>query len=274
MDVFYDRDFLSKNHFSNDRYLKLRKELYNFLNPKVDLSKEVFSQIKKHRKNGRLLDIGCGNGDWLIKLRQEFKYLGHLLGIDLTKSIMESGIDYSNTQGLRIIFDTGEATQLAFSDGFFDIVTCKHALPYFLDHNRAISEAHRCLSDKGKYVLTLNSQNDKPRREELLNVLASKLGIDNVHQHDKHVTAENVLDSLSMFNDIDKKDYNVEIRVTEARPYIEALSSLRNLYFNPIPNEAEWNEVLNQIEEMVQQEIGQNGAFIDQSSFSIITAHK
>ena len=43
--------------------------------------------------------------------------------------------------------------EMAFRDGFFDLIICNNVLPYILDFSKALNEIYRCLKDSGLGVL-------------------------------------------------------------------------------------------------------------------------
>ena len=102
-------------------------------------------------KGGRVLDVGCGTGDFCIELeRAGLK----AFGIDFEKKMLKIAKSKINYQ-LSIInyqLSMADALHLPFSDNSFDGITIGFSLrhleiPIFLD------EARRVLKPKGKIVI-------------------------------------------------------------------------------------------------------------------------
>ncbi|MDI6751649.1 MAG: ubiquinone/menaquinone biosynthesis methyltransferase [bacterium] len=95
-------------------------------------------------KGGRVLDVGCGTGDFCIELeRAGLK----VFGIDSVSDMLKIAKSKINCQ-----LSMADAHHLPFSDNFFDGITIGFALrhleiPVFFD------EARRVLKPKGKIVI-------------------------------------------------------------------------------------------------------------------------
>ncbi|UOQ84942.1 class I SAM-dependent methyltransferase [Gracilibacillus salinarum] len=77
--------------------------------------------LKKVGESDCLLDIGCGSGEQLIKLAAS---LFLVVGIDLSRSMIEKA-DQASQKNVKFFHMTSD--QLQFPNGFFDIVTSRHA---------------------------------------------------------------------------------------------------------------------------------------------------
>ena len=102
----YNKLFLQKHLFNDDSKIKKAIEVNRFANPKIDIDKEVFNIISATEVL-KLLDVGCGNGDLLIRFRKEFGFIGELHGIDLSEGILNAAINEnkkSNENLLIVLF--------------------------------------------------------------------------------------------------------------------------------------------------------------------------
>lgn len=96
----------------------------------------------------RLLDVGCGNGLFLDRIRRRIS------GAQL------SGVDYSQYQidqpvhpSLRLK-QADLAKGIPFADGSFDVVYAAEIVEHLLDPDLLLSEIHRVLRPAGTLVLT------------------------------------------------------------------------------------------------------------------------
>ncbi|HEY5258811.1 MAG TPA: methyltransferase domain-containing protein [Candidatus Baltobacteraceae bacterium] len=112
----------------------------------------------------RVLDVGCGSGLMLVGAAKRLNAGGSAVGIDLWKSVDQSGNDPTRTlanaaaEGMteRIEIVTGDFSQIPFPDGSFDVVVSSWAIhnPKFQDVRRkAIDEIVRVLRPGGKLVI-------------------------------------------------------------------------------------------------------------------------
>ena len=113
----------------------------------TDLMDGSIDFIFKHLeddKSQNIIDIGCGNGYLLKKL----KALGYtcLSGLDINSDF--------NDDAIRLY--TGSIDALPFPDKHFDTVLCNHTLEHVLNLSKAISEIKRIA--KKKIIVTLPCQ--------------------------------------------------------------------------------------------------------------------
>jgi len=93
---------------------------------------------------GRLLDVGCGSGDWLLKMRE----LGwDVDGVDFD----ENAVNVARRRGLEV--RSGALEQQSFPSDTFDAVTLNHVLEHLPDPVGTVAECARVLKRGGKLVL-------------------------------------------------------------------------------------------------------------------------
>ncbi|MBN7795242.1 class I SAM-dependent methyltransferase [Parahaliea mediterranea] len=99
---------------------------------------------------GRLLDVGCGSGKWLVEMQQ----LGwETRGIDFDSDAVE----VAKAAGLRI--DQGSLETQHYPQDHFDAITLNHVIEHLPDPLRTLSECHRILKPGGVLMLyTPNSE--------------------------------------------------------------------------------------------------------------------
>ena len=93
---------------------------------------------------GRLLDVGCGSGDWLLSMRE----LGwEVMGVDLDKNAVKVG----RQRGLTV--NCGALEQQNFDINSFDAVTLNHVIEHVRDPIGTLRECARILKPGGKLVV-------------------------------------------------------------------------------------------------------------------------
>jgi len=139
-------------------------------------------------KNKDILDFGCGDGYYSIKLINEGAH--NVTGIDGSPTMIElaekkhlhENITYINTDG----------NSLPLLDESFDIVFVNFVLQHFKDSLQPLKEIHRVLKKDGSLLLVLPIS--KVKRDELVNTeISMRLG-DSVIVHNFIKTKE-VIDS-------------------------------------------------------------------------------
>lgn len=145
--------FYDINHF-----LGLRKRLHD----------RAF-QVAKLTDGLKILDIGCGTADDLIKLKTLYP-CSRLFGIDADPNILKIAANKINKLGLKISLQTTLAEDLPFKTDSFDIVWSSlmiHHLPSDIKQ-KAFWEVYRILKPKGKFYLIDFSKPNNPLVAKLL----------------------------------------------------------------------------------------------------------
>lgn len=94
--------------------------------------------------HGRLLDVGCGSGDWLLSMRE----LGwNVAGNDFDANAVKVAVD----RGLDVT--VGSLEQQNLPDDSFDAVTLSHVIEHLPDPIGTMRECARILKPGGKIVL-------------------------------------------------------------------------------------------------------------------------
>lgn len=94
---------------------------------------------------GRLLDVGCSGGGYLLEMRK--------LGWDVHGVEMDPDVSRLDRLGLDVRAGTAEQGLAEFPDAYFDVVTSWHVLEHVFDPSRVLSEAYRVLKPGGRLML-------------------------------------------------------------------------------------------------------------------------
>ncbi len=117
-DFYTRRDSLAK-----DRPTDLSEESINFMLGKLDKS------------YGSLLDVGCGNGYFLNRVKD---LIPDTCGCDVFDNVHLDGGKYVQA----------DIENLPFDDNEFDVVCCHHVLEHVLDLPKAVAELKRVAAKK------------------------------------------------------------------------------------------------------------------------------
>ena len=113
----------------------------NVRNIKTGWGRSTFSNAE-----GKLLDIGCGDGKYLRFLRKGNPDL-QLFGCDAFFPDWKDGGD------TNINYAKKDFTEAAYPSSFFDYITINHVLEHFSDPNIYIDEAYRVLKKGGMLTI-------------------------------------------------------------------------------------------------------------------------
>ncbi|WP_424187617.1 class I SAM-dependent methyltransferase [Actinokineospora sp. G85] len=146
--------------------LSARQSLYSAQRPRHDPPAIVLDQIPATART--LLDVGCGNGSYLTKIRTRTGLLA--IGLDVSAGVM------AGMPGPLLV---GDAADLPLADDSVDVVLAMHMLYHVEDIDRALSEAARVLRPGGLFVASTNARDDKRELGELwTSAAADALGVE------------------------------------------------------------------------------------------------
>jgi SAM-dependent methyltransferase len=105
-------------------------------------------------KGRRLLNVGCGSGDYNFYLRQQVE---ESFGVDA--SVDDVRMAQRLHAGIaNVHFSVGDIHNLSFADGFFDRIICMDTLEHVADPLRAVAELFRVLEPGGQVIFSVPAQ--------------------------------------------------------------------------------------------------------------------
>lgn len=106
------------------------------------------------------LDVACGPGAFALALASRVKFSR---GIDLTHEMILQARAFQNERNIsNAAFDEGEAEQLPYPDGTFDLVTCQCSFHHIPKPEMALKEMIRVTKPQGRLSIidTLGPESD------------------------------------------------------------------------------------------------------------------
>lgn len=131
----------------------------------------------------RVLDVGCGTGDWLIKTALEYPDIVLLIGVDVNSTTMEAARGLAAAAGVsnRVEFHTMDALRmLEFPTGYFDLVNQRAGMGFLRtwDWRKILQEYQRVARVDGVVRVTefdIAPQSASPALTRLCNLFIQAL---------------------------------------------------------------------------------------------------
>ena len=120
----------------------------------VLLAKPLMGLLAPHQ-SPMVLDVATGTGRLPEALLNHVLFQGRIIGLDLSRRMMDHAQAKFAADGDRVTWVYGPAEGLPFHDDSFDAVTCLEALEFFSDPDSALDEMARVLRP-GSVLLTTN----------------------------------------------------------------------------------------------------------------------
>lgn len=217
-----------------------------------DTIKTIIAKVNANG-NGRLLDIGCGDGRLTLLLAKYFK---EIVAVDISPEMIEEGTRRAKEAGIsNINWIIQSADNLDDSIGIFDCITIAQALHWF-NAERVLSLSYRILAERGAIVLVGGKSiwNYAPTKweEKIIEIIKKYLGPErrtvqgkfNVSQKPYDVYLEEI-----GFKQIDKFDY---IMPKGAKTIEEVLAEQ---FTTSYASRALFGDKLNDFEEELKREL-------------------
>ena len=115
--------------------------------------KDLVHELSKKIKNGKVLEVGIGDGFPYSNVLDEMGY--EVYGIDISPV----HVDMVKESLPNINASVGDAEDLEFQDNFFDIVFCFRSTWYFPDLIKSISEMLRVVKNDGLIMFDIQNRN-------------------------------------------------------------------------------------------------------------------
>lgn len=110
----------------------------------------IFKLIKKHNLHGTILDIGCGEGNFLKKMGSEYN---ELYGIDISKAALDNISPVVKDNITFLIGDISKRDSLPPMK--FDVIICSEVLEHIENDAVAIENLNELLNSSGYLIVTV-----------------------------------------------------------------------------------------------------------------------
>lgn len=97
----------------------------------------------------RLLDIGCGTGNFALRALEAFPNL-HVVGLDLSGGMLAQAAPRCDD---RFHVIQADSERLPLADDLFDVVTCCHSFHHYPQQGRVVEEMYRVLRPGGRLII-------------------------------------------------------------------------------------------------------------------------
>ncbi|MBL7058492.1 class I SAM-dependent methyltransferase [Patescibacteria group bacterium] len=124
---------------------------------------KIIKDIHQPKEEIRILDMGCGSGEFIDFLRLNTGCKCY--GVDIS----EERVEISRSKFPDVDFSVGSLESTNFKDGEFDVIISTQAIEHLFDDElkTTFDEMHRLLTKKGRVLLTTRFEEDLTTRKRV-----------------------------------------------------------------------------------------------------------
>jgi ubiquinone/menaquinone biosynthesis C-methylase UbiE len=98
-----------------------------------------------------VLEIAPGPGYFAIEMARINRF--HVTGLDISHTFVEIASENARQAEVSVKFQQGDAANMPFDEGSFDLIICQAAFKNFSQPGKAINEMHRVLRSEGTAII-------------------------------------------------------------------------------------------------------------------------
>lgn len=156
----------------------LRGKLHSYNINKTDWNTWCFSKMK-FKDNARILEIGCGTGEFWNKNIKNVSKQWNIILSDFSEAMIKSSQEKLKGFEYNITYKVIDAQDMPFEDESFDVVIARHMLYCVADIEKALLEIKRVLAKDGLFYATTNSRDAMAELNELVESFDPGIGLSN-----------------------------------------------------------------------------------------------
>ena len=103
------------------------------------------------RKGAGVLEVAPGPGYLAIEMARLARF--RVTGLDISRTMVEIARENAAAAGVSVDFQHGDATEMPFAEGSFDLIVCQAAFKNLKRPVSALNEIHRVLRPGGRAVI-------------------------------------------------------------------------------------------------------------------------
>jgi SAM-dependent methyltransferase len=259
--LYTDQPRLKTQAYANSNNLLARANIYRYQHPHIDLAGWALDQLA-WRGGERVLDVGCGPGQYLRRLAQRPGL--RLIAMDLSHGMLA---DLARDWGAAPLPQraVADVQALPLPDAICDVALAMHMLYHVPDIERAAHELRRVLRPGGVLLAVTNSQEHLAEFSDLM--AASIAAISDappakVSGWSSRFGLENGAPLLnSAFNRVERRDVSSQLLIPETAPILAYVDSTRSITELMLPEGTTWDMLMAEVQRRVTAAIAERGVF-------------
>lgn len=264
--LFTEREHLTTAAYADSTNLQARVSIYHHRDPQVDFVTWAINHLD-WPEAARVLDVGCGYGQYLKQLSQPTVDDLFLIGVDLSSGMLKDLSQQWDTQIPLPHLGVADAQHLPFSANSYDIVLAMHLLYHVPNIEQAAHELRRILRSGGTLLVATNGENHLHEIEQvfcmvLCNMTENRDIARFLPRISQRFSLENGASLLrTTFDHIERQDLTGVLKIPEIAPVLAYADSMRPTIEKTLPDGVTWEEIMRESAQLINDQIAQHGVF-------------
>lgn len=166
-------------------------------------AKKLISKIKDKGIN-RILDIGCGTGNYTQMLRQKFPK-ANIEALDISKKMIEKAKEKLKNENIKFIIDDAETANI---NKRFDLISSNASFQWFVNLENTLKKYANLLNENGVVLFSFFGPQTFYELKESLNIFSKKNVLLSANEFETKGTIEIILNSLFKKVEIKEEIYS------------------------------------------------------------------
>ena len=158
--------------------------------------------IAREQRPMKILDVGCGTGEFAMKLKGERSNI-EMFGIDISPEMINIAREKFKDQN-GFDFRVGDVESLPYDNNTFDFITCAHSFHHYPSKSKAVRQMFRVLKDDGQ-IMIIDGYKDGLLGRVIFDVIIKRHEINVHHLHSRQF--QKILNKVG-FKDINQTVFN------------------------------------------------------------------
>jgi ubiquinone/menaquinone biosynthesis C-methylase UbiE len=143
---------MSENTSAVKQYKNLSRSYDSRFRVYITITTNKIATLTNISPGMNVLDLGCGTGDMMLKLAQEYSNAGLLAGIDTSEEMLTlAKAKLASFTNVRL--QLGSIEEIPYPDEYFDLIVSSGVMHYVDDIDSMSKEAFRVLKPHGRILL-------------------------------------------------------------------------------------------------------------------------
>lgn len=263
-----DRDYARKVQYRDDGNLNARIALHSRYTPLEFNMNHILWSMYQFKDSDRILDVGCGNGQFWQKPYSKLPNNLSLTLLDTIPGMLQAASDNLKSSNLAVETVQGEAERLDFRNESFDFINCAYVMHLVSDAHKAIQEFYRVLKHSGQATVTCIEPDNMDRIAKLLDAIQPQLALSAIFERLSNSDATEAA-ARSIFDRVETRPYRYQMKADDPELVLAYAQSTARAQTSNLPSDF-WHKAKTQIE----SDIAHQGYFSIHKSARIIHCYK